>query len=158
MATPVAIAIGSNLGDRDSHLAFAIEQLGALLTGLRVSRIIETDPFQTGPQPRYLNAVAAGETDLLLRPFFDALRAIEHARLRERPYKGAPRTLDLDLILYGCLVADEPDLVVPHPRFRERTFVLAPLAEVAPGMRDPVSGATVTELLEWLITPRRDHL
>ena len=81
------------------------------------------------------------------RPLLDALLAIECARDRQRPYANAPRTLDLDLILFGDAVIDEPGLVVPHPRFRERRFVLAPLAEIAPELRDAVTGRTIAELL-----------
>ena len=79
-----------------------------------------------------------------------ALHAIEHARGRARPFPNAPRTLDLDLILFGDDVIDEQGLTVPHPRFRERRFVLEPLAEIAPDMRDPVTGKAVSELLKEL--------
>ena len=99
------------------------------------------------PQPRYLNAAAVGKTDLSPRVLLDALLAIERERGRERPHANAPRTLDLDLILLGELVVDEPGLVVPHLRFRDRRFVLGPLASIAPDLRDPVSGLTVRELL-----------
>jgi len=98
----------------------------------------------------YLNAAVVGDTVLPARALLDALLGIENQRGRARPYPNAPRTLDLDLILFGQSVIDEPGLVVPHPRFRERRFVLQPLAEVAPDMRDPVSGKTVGELLAAL--------
>jgi 2-amino-4-hydroxy-6-hydroxymethyldihydropteridine diphosphokinase len=103
-----------------------------------------------GPQPRYLNAAVVGDTDRTPRELLGVLLAIERERGRDRPFPGAPRTLDLDLILFDHRVIDEPDLVVPHPRFRERRFVLEPLAEVAPDLVDPVTGATVRELLERL--------
>ena len=98
----------------------------------------------------YLNAVAVGETALPARALLDALLAIEGERGRSRPHQNAPRTLDLDLILFGETVIDEPGLVVPHPRFRERRFVLQPLAEIASDLRDPISGKTAGELLAAL--------
>jgi len=155
-STPlVAIALGSNLGDRDSHLDFAIARLSPLLTDLRASPRHDTEPVDVvGDQPRYLNAAVVGRTTLNAVDLLAALQAIEQARGRERPYPNAPRTLDLDLVLYGNAVLSAPALVVPHPRFRERRFVLAPLAEIAPDLVDPVTGLTVRELLERL--PRRD--
>jgi 2-amino-4-hydroxy-6-hydroxymethyldihydropteridine diphosphokinase len=144
----VAIALGSNLGDRRAHLDFGVAKLRSLLRHLAVSRYHDTVPVGiTGPQPLYLNAAATGETALSARDLLDALLAIEAARGRERPYPNAPRTLDLDLILHGGLVVDAPGLTVPHPRFRERRFVLEPLAEIEPEMIDPVTGRTIRELL-----------
>jgi 2-amino-4-hydroxy-6-hydroxymethyldihydropteridine diphosphokinase len=148
--TPVAIALGSNLGSRERHLLDAIESLRPHLPGLRVSTFHETAPVGVGPQPRFLNAAAAGETALSARALLDLLLTTEQTFGRERPYQGAPRTLDLDLILYGEAIIDEPGLIVPHPRFRERGFVLEPLSEVAAGWRDPVTGKTVEELLRGL--------
>jgi 2-amino-4-hydroxy-6-hydroxymethyldihydropteridine diphosphokinase len=144
----VAIALGSNVGDRRAHLDYAVSALRALLTNFRVSRYYDTVPVGvSGPQAMFLNAAAVGNTALAPRAILDALLAIEQERGRERPYVNAPRTLDLDLILLGDVVLEEPGLVVPHPRFRERRFVLEPLAAVAPELRDPVSGKTVAELL-----------
>jgi 2-amino-4-hydroxy-6-hydroxymethyldihydropteridine diphosphokinase len=144
----VAIALGSNVGDRRAHLDYAVTALRALLTNVAVSRYYDTVPVGvSGPQAMFLNAAAVGETALAPRALLEALLAIEQERGRERPYLNAPRTLDLDLILAGDTVVEEPGLVLPHPRFRERRFVLEPLAAVAPELRDPVSGRTVAELL-----------
>lgn len=144
----VAIALGSNLGDRRAHLDFGVAKLRSLLRHVAVSRYHDTVPVGiTGPQPLYLNAAATGETTLSARDLLDALLAIEAARGRERPYPNAPRTLDLDLILHGDLVVNTPGLTVPHPRFRERRFVLEPLAEIEPELIDPITGRTIRELL-----------
>lgn len=149
--TPVAVALGSNLGDRDAHLDFAVSRLSALLTELRASARIDTAPVDiVGDQPWYLNAVVVGRTSATPLDLLLALQQIERERGRERPYVNAPRTLDLDLVLYGEVIVASPELTLPHPRFRDRRFVLAPLAEVAPAMVDPVSGLTVVELLRRL--------
>jgi 2-amino-4-hydroxy-6-hydroxymethyldihydropteridine diphosphokinase len=143
---PVAIALGSNLGDRASHLAFAVDHLRTHLPDLRVSSFIDTDPVGVGEQPAFLNGAVAGSTQLSPRQLLEFLLTVERERGRHRPYEGAPRTLDLDLVLYDAAIIDEPGLSVPHPRFRDRAFVLAPLAEIAGTMRDPVTGLTVLEL------------
>jgi 2-amino-4-hydroxy-6-hydroxymethyldihydropteridine diphosphokinase len=144
---PVAIALGSNLGDRRGHLNWAIGQLAASLSELRASSFHETDPIDVdGPQPRYLNAVVVGQTTLAPRALLDRLLDLERARGRERPARRAPRTLDLDLILYGDQVVDEPGLTVPHPEFHRRAFVLDPLVEIAADWRDPRTGKTVGQL------------
>jgi len=149
--TRVAIALGSNLGDRQEYLRSAIAALQPSLSNLRVSTFHDTAPVGVGPQPTFLNATAVGETSLAARALLDTLLAVERDLGRERPFPGAPRTVDLDLILYGDAVIDEaPSLIVPHPRFRERRFVLEPLAEIAPDWRDPVTGQTVEELLRTL--------
>lgn len=142
-----AIALGSNLGDREAHLAFAVARLSTILSNLRQSRWHDTAPAGVpSDQPRYLNGVVIGETALGPRALLDELLAIERSAGRTRPSPMAPRTLDLDLILYGNQRIEEPGLVVPHPRFRERLFVLEPLAEVAPDFVDPVSGEAISAL------------
>jgi 2-amino-4-hydroxy-6-hydroxymethyldihydropteridine diphosphokinase len=144
----VAVALGSNCGDRRAHLDYAVSTLRTLLANLTVSKYYDTIPVGvSGPQALFLNAVAVGDTTMSARALLDALQAIEHQRGRERPYPNAPRTLDLDVILFGDAIVEEPGLKVPHPRFRERRFVLQPLAEVAPDLRDPVSGKTIADLL-----------
>jgi 2-amino-4-hydroxy-6-hydroxymethyldihydropteridine diphosphokinase len=146
-----AVALGSNLGDRRAHLDFAIDRLHSLFTQLTVSTYRETVPVGvTRPQPLFLNAATVGETTLSARSLLDSLHEIERERDRQRPYVNAPRTLDLDLILFGDAVIEEPGLIVPHPRFRERRFVLEPLAEIAPMMIDPVTGLAVAALFERL--------
>lgn len=148
----VVVAFGSNLGDRHRNIADAAAQVAPLLLSFRLSSIIETAPVGAGLEqdPLYLNAVGVGESSLSPRELLEALLAIEAAAGRTRPHPGAPRTLDLDLILAGDQIVDEADLQVPHPRFRERRFVLEPLAELEPGLRDPVTGLTILELLRRL--------
>ena len=151
--TRVAVALGSNLGDRHAHLDHAVARLQTVLRRLQVSRYRETVPVgMSGPQRMFLNAAAVGDSTLTAGALLEALLGIERERGRERPNPNAPRTLDLDLILYGDSTIDESDLRVPHPRFRERQFVLEPLAEIAPDLVDPVSGSTMRELLTALKT------
>jgi 2-amino-4-hydroxy-6-hydroxymethyldihydropteridine diphosphokinase len=143
----VAIALGSNLGDRRAHLQYAIDALSLDLTDMKSSSVIETLPEGVGGEHGpYLNAAVVGLTPLSARDLLDRLLEIEEEGGRQRPYPLAPRTLDLDLILYGDSVIEEAGLTVPHPRFRERAFVLQPLAEIASDMRDPITGETVGEL------------
>jgi len=151
---PVAVALGSNLGDRVAHLDAAVARLRSHLSDLRVSRYYDTAPVgMSGTPPPFLNAAATGVFNGTAGELLAELLGIERERGRERPHPGASRTLDLDLIFFGDERVETPDLVVPHPRFRERRFVLEPLAEVAPDWRDPVSGLTVRDLLARLIDP-----
>jgi 2-amino-4-hydroxy-6-hydroxymethyldihydropteridine diphosphokinase len=148
---PVAIALGSNLGDRERHLRDAIDALTPFVHNLRVSTFHDTAPVGVlGPQPIYLNAAVVGDTTLSAHGLLDTLLEIETSLGRVRPFPNAPRTLDLDLILYDGEIETSERLSLPHPRFRERRFVLAPLAEIAPDWRDPVTGKSVEELLRAL--------
>jgi 2-amino-4-hydroxy-6-hydroxymethyldihydropteridine diphosphokinase len=150
------VALGSNLGDRRAHLDFAVGRLRELLEDIKISPVHETEPVGVaGHQPRFLNAAVVGCSRLDARALLSALQAIERQAGRERPYPAAARTLDLDLILFGDCVIEQPDLCVPHPRFRERRFVLEPLAQIAPGLRDPVTGFSAAELLSRLGPPDR---
>jgi 2-amino-4-hydroxy-6-hydroxymethyldihydropteridine diphosphokinase len=153
----VAIALGSNLGDRQTHIKDAIGGLHALVNDLRVSSLLDTAFVGSGPvgfsdQPPVLNGAVVGITTLSARALLEALLELEQRLGRTRPFERAPRTIDLDVILYGEERFDEPGLIVPHPRFRERRFVLEPLAEIAPEMRDPVTGKSVAELLLDLVS------
>jgi 2-amino-4-hydroxy-6-hydroxymethyldihydropteridine diphosphokinase len=151
----VAIALGSNLGDRRAHLAWAIDELTARLDDVRVSSILETEPVGVpDEQPPYLNAAITGRTDLAPEALLDLLLSLERARGRERPSLLAPRTLDLDLIFYGDAVLMTEALEVPHPRFRERRFVLEPLSEIAGDWIDPVTGERVDELTAKVKPPQ----
>ena len=109
------------------------------------------------PQPKFLNAGIVGLFTGAPRDLLDSLLDIERERGRERPFPGAARTLDLDLVLFGDHVVNEPGLHVPHPRFRGRRFVLQPLAEIAPELVDPVTGRTVEELLGELQEEREER-
>ena len=147
----VAVALGSNLGNREQYLRDAVAALEPVISGLKVSSFYDTAPVGVGDQPRFLNAAAIGTTTLTARALLDTLLGIEATLGRTRPHAGAARTVDLDLILYGDQIIEERDLVVPHPRFRQRRFVLEPLSEIAPDRADPVTGRTVGELMRGLL-------
>jgi 2-amino-4-hydroxy-6-hydroxymethyldihydropteridine diphosphokinase len=149
--TPVAIALGSNLGDRRGHLEWAVLHLSHAVSDLRLSTVFETEPMDVPDvQPPYLNAAIVGNTRMSARDLLEHLQVLERKRGRTRTSFRGARTLDLDLILYGDEVINDHGLEVPHPRFRERRFVLEPLASLAPDMRDPVTGKTLAELLATL--------
>jgi len=145
----VVIGFGSNLGDRHSAIRQAAAKVAALLSSFKLSPIMETLPVGDGLEndPPFLNAVGVGESSLSPRELLGRLRAIEEAAGRTRSTPGAPRTLDLDLILVGDQIVDEAGLQVPHPRFRERRFVLEPLEAIAPELIDPVTRLSIRELL-----------
>ena len=146
--TRVAIALGANLGDRRDLLQRAIAVLRRQLDDVAVSSFHDTAPVGVPlPHPNYLNAALTGLTRLGPGDLLASLLEIERTLGRERPHVNAPRTIDLDLILYGDVQLDEPSLTIPHPRFRDRRFVLAPLAEIAPLWVDPRTGLTVEALL-----------
>lgn len=135
------IGIGANLGDARANVADALVRLAALpgATLVRASSCYRTAPIDSSGDD-YINAVACIDTGLDPHALLQALLAIELEHGRERPYRNAPRTLDLDLLLYGDEVIDAPDLTVPHPRLHERAFVLVPLLEIAPDIELPGRG------------------
>jgi 2-amino-4-hydroxy-6-hydroxymethyldihydropteridine diphosphokinase len=145
------IALGSNLENPAAQVAAAFAALGALPQSRLCARssLYRTAPVGYADQPDFINAVAAIETALAPRDLLDALLALEQARGRARQFANAPRTLDLDVLLYGALLLDEPGLRLPHPRMHERAFVLVPLAEIAPDCVIPGRGA-VAALLRGL--------
>jgi 2-amino-4-hydroxy-6-hydroxymethyldihydropteridine diphosphokinase len=149
------VSIGTNLGDRAGYLDFAVRAIGAL-PDTRVdalSPIFETDPVGPPSQGAYLNAVARIATSLAPRALLDALLAIERDAGRERGARNAARTLDLDVLLYGDRLLDEPGLVVPHPRLAERAFILEPLAALAPTLIHPLLGMSIASLAERVRDP-----
>ncbi len=148
--TRAFVALGSNLGDRERTLREAVAALGAEdgVAVVAVSSLRDTEPVGVGEQPRFLNGAAELETGLPARKLLERLLAVERrfGRVRADPGEHGPRTLDLDLLLYGDEQIDEPGLEVPHPRLHERRFVLEPLVELDPGL--VVAGrGTVADLL-----------
>ena len=141
------IGLGANLGDPRAALTQAADALRAWpgIAALRLSPLYRSAPIDSSG-PDYLNAVAAVQTTLAPHALLEALQAIEAAHRRERPYRNAPRTLDLDLLLYGAECIGDEALTVPHPRMHERAFVLRPLADLAPALSIPGRGP----LADWL--------
>jgi 2-amino-4-hydroxy-6-hydroxymethyldihydropteridine diphosphokinase len=146
--TETFVGLGANVGEPETQVLRAFEAL-AKVPGTRVlaaSSLYRSAPVGVGAQPDFVNAVARIETSLSARALLEELLATEARFGRTRAFPGAPRTLDLDLLLYGDHVIDEPGLVVPHPRMHERAFVLAPLAEIAPEVAIPGKGRVLTLL------------
>jgi len=145
------ISLGSNLGDRAGNLLLGIR--GLLEAGhevTRLSQIYETEPVETFPQPIFLNMVAELRVEAALQPeeLLSQLLAVEHLLGRTRDSNKGPRTIDLDLLLYGELLVDTQSLTLPHPQFHRRRFVLVPLAELCPNLEHPVIHRTILELLQ----------
>ena len=146
------VAIGANLGEAQASVRQAMDALDQLAQTCVAQRssLYRTAPIIGGPAgsdagPDYINAVVALDTSLPALELLDQLQTLEQAAGRERPYRDAPRTLDLDLLLYGQSRIDSPMLTVPHPRMWQRAFVLVPLAEIAPGLVSPVQLAAVAD-------------
>jgi 2-amino-4-hydroxy-6-hydroxymethyldihydropteridine diphosphokinase len=143
------LSLGSNLGNRKTHLDRAVEQLRAEGVVVRnSSSVYETEPVGFAEQPWFLNQVVEAETALTPEGLLSACHSVERREGRVRAFRNAPRTLDLDILLYGTSILADPDLVIPHPRMAERRFVLAPLAEIAPLLIHPGLQRTIGSLLE----------
>jgi 2-amino-4-hydroxy-6-hydroxymethyldihydropteridine diphosphokinase len=141
--TSAYVGLGANIGEPRRQLQDALKELGALPK----TRVTATSSFyRSAPvgyldQPEFLNAVARLDSELSAEQLLEHLQKIEERQGRERPFTGAPRTLDLDLLLYGDAVVATPRLTLPHPRMHERAFVLEPLTEIAPDIAIPGRGA-----------------
>lgn len=150
--TVVYIGLGSNLGDRLAHLRNAVNAVKHLGDSIAVSSLYESEPFGVGDdqQPMYLNMVLSIRTDLAPQHLLSELLKIEllNGRVRHRRYES--RTLDLDILMYGNEVMNNPELVIPHPRMHERAFVMLPLAEIAPDSKHPIMGLTMSRISEGL--------
>ena len=148
------IGLGSNLGDREAMIRLAIDDLARLpeTTLVKASSLYDTEPVGEVDQPNFLNAVAALDTTLSARQLLWNLQLIEKRLGRVRSQKWGPRTIDLDLLLYGSLMLDEPDLKVPHAELSRRSFVLVPLVEIEPLLVHPATGETLIQHLSRLNT------
>ncbi len=129
----IYLGLGSNLGDREKNIRSAVELLQEAGVKIqRLSTLIETDPVGGPPQGKFLNAVLRAESDLAPLDLLRAVQAIEQKLGRVRSVRNAPRTIDIDILLYGRLTLASPELTIPHPRMRERDFVMKPLSEIEP--------------------------
>jgi len=147
----IFLGLGSNLGDREKMLAEAVRALDSpRLRILRLSPVYETEPIGSAGQNWFLNLVAEAETDLFPLQLLHRTSKVEALLKRRRLAPNGPRTIDIDILLFSNSVVDAESLVIPHPRFRERRFVLAPLADLVPHLRDPVTGKSIRELLAEL--------
>ncbi len=158
MRVEAALGLGGNLGDPVAAFAHALSRLARhpAISAVRPSSVYRTAPWGKLDQPEFLNMAVLVETELPARALLDLCLDLEREGGRERRERWGPRTLDIDILTYGCEIIDEPGLQVPHPRIAERAFVLAPLAEIAPGM--VIGGRSVADLLSAVIdeTIRRD--
>jgi 2-amino-4-hydroxy-6-hydroxymethyldihydropteridine diphosphokinase len=143
----VYLALGSNLGDRRANLTAALNRLSARIELQALSSIYETEPVGYVEQPGFYNMACMGYTRLVPSQLLQYLKAVEEAVGRRPTFRNGPRIVDVDILFYDDLQLDEDDLIVPHPRLRERAFVLVPLAEIAPQLIDPISEKTVSVLL-----------
>jgi 2-amino-4-hydroxy-6-hydroxymethyldihydropteridine diphosphokinase len=137
------VGLGSNVGDPRAHLEGALTELPVV----RASRFYRTAPLGGPPQAWYVNAVAEIGFDDEPEDLLRVCRSIESRHGRTRTFRNAPRTLDIDILLFGDRVVDTNELTIPHPRVRERRFVLVPMVEIAPEVHDPVSGLSMRDLL-----------
>ena len=146
----VYLSLGSNLGDRAENLQTAIAKLGEFGTVVAVSSFYETEPVEITAQPWFLNCAVKFDTEKMPRQLISAILSLEQSMGRQRKQKKGPRTIDIDVLLFGSSIIEIPSLTVPHARLHERRLVLEPLAEIAPEARHPVFKRTVRQLRDAL--------
>ena len=143
----IYLGLGSNLGDRKANLEKALQFLGQTLSVEQISSVYETHPMGNEEQPLFLNAVCRVATDIGPFQLLSLIKGIEVALDRVPSFPNAPRPIDIDILLYGNLIIEAAELVIPHPRLEERAFALVPLAEIAPDLIHPISGRSIQDLM-----------
>jgi 2-amino-4-hydroxy-6-hydroxymethyldihydropteridine diphosphokinase len=152
MTHTIYLALGSNLGDRQGNLETAIQSMGSEIQVLKRSSIYETPPWGFEDQPAFLNMVFQAETQFSPWKLLKTLKKLEGSMGRQPTFRNGPRLIDIDILFYDQMDFEQSGLVIPHPRIAERTFVLVPLAEIAPTFVHPVLQVTIRELLAELET------
>ena len=142
----VYLSLGSNLGDRRANLKKALRLLSEGVEIVKVSSVYDTDPVGVGKQPRFLNLMCRVNTDIGPMQLLSFVKGIESNRGRDLSLRDTPRIIDIDIIFHGDIIIESPELVIPHPRMRERAFVLVPFAEIAPEVVHPVTGERIGDL------------
>jgi 2-amino-4-hydroxy-6-hydroxymethyldihydropteridine diphosphokinase len=142
----VYLSLGSNLGNRRANLKKALGLLGDSVEIVKVSSVYDTEPVGVGEQPRFLNLMCCVNTNIGPMQLLSLIKGIEAGMGRDPSLRDAPRIIDIDIIFYGDTIIESPDLIIPHPRMRDRAFVLVPFGEIAPEVVHPESGERIDEL------------